>query len=64
VKSWWLDQAAADDLFEQAAKKINWAQKRNAKARKSHTKSKRRKLRQLGIKLTEIKRCRWKSRPT
>ena len=41
------------------AEEIAWHQKRNAKARKSHTKTTRKKLRRLGIKLTEIRRCQW-----
>jgi len=60
VKSWWRDPSAADDLFEKAADKINWAQHRNEQARKSHCKTKRRKLKKLGIMLSEIKRCRWR----
>ncbi|AGA30362.1 hypothetical protein Sinac_6274 [Singulisphaera acidiphila DSM 18658] len=42
-----------------AARKITWAQRRNAQARTSHTKATRKKLRKLGIKLTELKRCQW-----
>jgi hypothetical protein len=60
----WLDPSAANTLFERAAEKINWAQSRNTAARKSHTKTTRGKLRKLGIKLTEIKRCRWRKPST
>ena len=59
IRSWWLDDVAAKPLFEQAAKEIQHNQARNAQARTSHRKHTRRKLRALGIKLTEIKRCRW-----
>jgi hypothetical protein len=59
IRSWWLDDVAAQPLFAQAAKEIQHSQARNAQARKSHTKATRRKLRALGIKLTETKRCRW-----
>jgi hypothetical protein len=45
---------------EKAVRKITWAQRRNAQARKSHTKRTRRRLRKRGIKLTELPRCRWK----
>jgi hypothetical protein len=61
VQSWWLDNRASKQLYEQAAKEIARAQNRNAQARKSHTKTTRRKLRRLGIKLTEINRCIWNS---
>jgi hypothetical protein len=44
VKSFWLDPSAAKSLFERAAETINWAQHRNAAARKSHTKTTKRKL--------------------
>jgi hypothetical protein len=60
VRSWWLSSAPATErLLAKAATKITWAQRRNAQARKSHAKRTRRKLRDLGIKLTELKRCRW-----
>jgi hypothetical protein len=64
VESLRLDNSAADNLFDRVAAKINWAQKRNAQSRKSHTKTARRRLRELGIKLTEIKRCRWRKPAT
>jgi hypothetical protein len=48
-----------EKLLAKAVRKITWAQRRNAQARKSHVKRTRKKLRALGIKLTEIKRCRW-----
>jgi len=51
-------------LFERAAEKINWAQSRNAASRESHTKTTKRKLNRLGIKLTLIKRCKWPKNQT
>jgi hypothetical protein len=60
VRSWWLDGLAAQPLFAQAARKIDRDQHRNAQARRSHTKTTRRKLRRLGIRLSDIKRCRWR----
>jgi hypothetical protein len=59
VRGWWLKGRASAELIDQAVEEIDWAQKRNAQARKSHTKTTRRKLRQLGIKLTDIKRVPW-----
>jgi hypothetical protein len=47
------------ELIEHIAGKIQGTQDDNAKARKSHIKQTRRKLRALGIKLTEIERCTW-----
>lgn len=59
IRSLWLDGRAASALYAQAANDIRWAQTRNAQARISHTKTTRRRLRALGIKLTEVKRCVW-----
>jgi len=59
VRGWWLKGRASGELIDQAIEEITWAQQRNVQARKSHTKTTRRKLRQLGIKLTDIKRIPW-----
>jgi hypothetical protein len=60
VRSWWLNgERTPSEVIEKTAKQIARTQKRNATARKSHTKRTRRRLRELGIKLTELKRCRW-----
>ena len=60
VRCWGLSsRRLKEKLRAKAARKITWAQRRNAQARKSHTKTTRKKLRELGIKLTELKRCRW-----
>ena len=59
VRSWWLDDAATVQLLEQAANEIQYTQARKAQARKSHSKTTRRKLRNLGIKLSEIRTCHW-----
>jgi hypothetical protein len=61
IRSLWLDDQAADAIYTQAAAEIQWAQHRNAQARKSHTKTTRRRLRQLGIQLSSLKRCVWNS---
>ena len=53
-----LDQSSAK-LLKRTVEKIDRTQRRNASARKSHTKATRMKLRALGIKLTEIRRCVW-----
>jgi ribosomal 50S subunit-associated protein YjgA (DUF615 family) len=45
--------------MEKTARQITTKQTRNAKARKSHTKRTLAKLRELGIKLTELPRCSW-----
>jgi hypothetical protein len=60
IRSWWVnDQPASDRLLEKTAAKITYKQQRNAQARKSHTKATKRKLRKLGIRLTELPRCTW-----
>lgn len=60
VRSWWdNDQAASDRLLERTAKKITRTQQRQVVARRSHTKTTRRKLRELGIRLTELPKCGW-----
>jgi hypothetical protein len=48
VQSWWDNgHAASDRLVEKTVRKIQKLQQRNAQARKSHTKTTRRKLRAL-----------------
>ena len=61
IRSLWLDGRATDVLYAQAAEEIHWAQSRNTQARRSHTKTTRRRLHALGVKLTEVKQCRWNS---
>jgi ribosomal 50S subunit-associated protein YjgA (DUF615 family) len=61
VQSWWLNGRASPKLIEHIAECIHDTQQDNAKARKSHIKRTRRKLRQIGIKLTQLKRCCWDS---
>ena len=59
IPSWWLEQRPSKKLLERTAEEIRRTQARNAAARKSHTKATRKKLRALGIKLTETPRCAW-----
>ena len=59
IPSWWLDQSPSLKQLERTAAEIQRAQKRNAAARRSHTKDTRRVLRRLGIDLTELPRCQW-----
>ncbi len=59
IPSWWLGLRPPKKLLERTAAEIERTQKRNASARKSHTKTTRKKLRALGIKLTEVPRCAW-----
>jgi hypothetical protein len=61
VQSWWLNGRASAALLEHTASTIAYTQQRNAMARKSHTKRRRKRLRQKGIKLTQIPRCEWES---
>ena len=57
MQSWWLDDDDTENLFQRTAEKIQYHQHRNATARASHTKSTKRKLSRLGIKLGDLKRC-------
>ncbi len=59
IPSWWLGERPSLKLLERTAAEIERTQKRNAAARKSHTKATRKKLRALGIKLTGLPRCSW-----
>lgn len=59
VRSLWLKGKGVAELFEQTAEELTWTQQRNAQAKKSHVKATKRKLRQLGIVLTQIPRCSW-----
>jgi hypothetical protein len=59
VRSWWLKGRAAKLLYEQAAKEVQRAQRRNAQARKSHTKAKWRRLQSLGIRKKDLERSKW-----
>jgi hypothetical protein len=44
-------------LFKRTAKTIQYHQCRNARARESHTKTAKQKLRRLGIKLSTLKKA-------
>ncbi len=59
IPSWWLDQRPSQKLLERTAAELARTQRRNAAARKSHTQATRKKLRALGIKLTEVPHCAW-----
>jgi hypothetical protein len=59
IPSWWLEERPSAKLLGRTVEEIQRTQRRNAAARKSHTKATRKKLRALGIKLTEIRRCVW-----
>ena len=57
IPSWWLGQRPSKALLEKTAAKIARTQWRNALARECHTKRTRERLRELGIKLTDLHRC-------
>ena len=59
IPCWWLDQRPSAKLLERTAAEIRENQHKNAEARQSHIKRTRERLCELGIKLTEIPRCRW-----
>ncbi len=48
---------ARQKQYQQAAQRIAYYQHRNQQARKSHTKTTRRRLRRLGVKLSQLPSC-------
>lgn len=61
VQSWWLNRSGADALIDATASRLEYYQRRNAQARKSHTKTRVRKLEAMGIDMTHIAKCSWES---
>lgn len=59
IQSWWLPPKAAEELINNTAYRLEYYQKRNRQARQSHTKTRIRKLQELGIELTQTRRCQW-----
>jgi hypothetical protein len=60
VRSWGISEPKdVERQLAKAAAKIRYAQRRNAQARKSHTKTTLQKLKTLGIDLARLKRCQW-----
>ena len=59
VRSWWLNGRASAALIQATARTIQHWQQRNATARRCHIKRTRKKLRQLGIYLKDLIRCKW-----
>jgi len=59
VRSLWLSDTIGAQRLEQIVKELNYTQTRRGQARKSHTKTTRRKLRAAGVKLTTLIRCSW-----
>ncbi len=61
IPFWWLSACPPRKLLERTCGEIERTQRRNALARRCHTKRTRRRLHKLGIKLTVLPRCRWNS---
>ena len=59
VPSWWLGKRVPEKLIEQTARVIQTIQANNAKAQAGHAKATRRKLRSLGINVSNLPRCSW-----
>ncbi len=59
IQSWWLPAQVAEELISNTAYRLKYYQKRNRQARLSHTKTRKRKLKELGIDLDHIHRCWW-----
>jgi hypothetical protein len=58
---WWIGQQPSKRLLEKTAAKIRSTQKRNALARRCHTKRTRKQLVRLGIRLSHIPQSEWDS---
>jgi hypothetical protein len=59
VQSWWLNGRASTTLIEHTAQIIQHWQQRNATARRFHRKRTIKTLREKGIKLKDLIRCKW-----
>jgi hypothetical protein len=59
VQSWQLNGRASAALIEHTANTIAHWQERNATSRVCHTKRTRKKLREIGVKLKDLIRCKW-----
>ena len=59
IPHWWLGERPSKKLLGRTAAEIERSRRRNAAARKSHAKRTRRRLREAGIRLTEVRRCTW-----
>ena len=59
VQSWWMPALSAAALIENTAFRIQYYQRRNAQARKGHTKTRYKKLASMGIDINQLQRCCW-----
>jgi SRSO17 transposase len=59
IQSWWLTPSDAERLISHTAYRLQYYQRRNAQARKSHTRTRIRKLEAMGISLDTIPKCKW-----
>ncbi len=60
VQSWWLPRAATRQPIERAARTIRETQARKARSRRSHRKRTLRKLRNIGVSISHLPKCRWR----
>lgn len=59
IDSMFLTPASAQRVLDLAARKLTYYQRRNEQARKSHTKTRNRKLAEIGVDLSTIQKCSW-----
>lgn len=59
VQSWWMTPADGERLINRTAYRLKYYQRRNAQARKCHTRTRIAKLQSLGIDVTNMKKCEW-----
>lgn len=59
IPFWWLSVCPPKALLERTSAEIKRAQRRNAQAQTCHAKKTRQRLREAGVKLTGLPRCKW-----
>lgn len=59
VQSWWLTPTDAERLINSTANRIQYYQRRNAQARRSHTRTRIAKLAAAGINVAAMTQCAW-----
>jgi SRSO17 transposase len=59
VQSWWMTPADGERLINSTAHRLQYYQRRNAQARKSHTRTRIAKLESMGIDVAAMSKCEW-----
>lgn len=59
IQSWWLTPTDGERLLHDTAYRLQYYQKRNAQARRSHTRTRKRRIEALSIDFETIQKCNW-----